>query len=399
MAVIFGALGCAGENRPPAGLEVRDSAGVEIATIRLSPTDVPRWQVSERPDVAIATNPDSARGPVIGVVGPVRWLSDGRVLIADLSANTLYLYDAAGAFLRSFGRSGRGPGEFGSIITVSVSPFDSIYVDERGRTSVLHPTVGFVRLVVQPEANPEAWAHQVWSFGADRLVALRLAIGPLPTLTGDEVVPWRMLARLALSDGNGTPIAASPPFDGQYSALFGRGDGPAGFSNVPFVAIGPDEVVYGSGQAYSLTVLDSTFQITREIRWPANREPLTDAMVDSAKSQVHSAFPPGYPADRRELVVRQMFAKSVLPADRPAIGSTLIDDQRRIWVGRFEPFLPRAEPLASDQWFIHDRSGQPLGRLILPRGARLEAVRGARVLVVVTDSLDTQSVAAFRLTP
>lgn len=39
----------------------------------------------------------------------------GKVFIADLAENTIHVFDSNGSYLRNFGRSGRGPGEFQAI--------------------------------------------------------------------------------------------------------------------------------------------------------------------------------------------------------------------------------------------------------------------------------------------
>ena len=52
------------------------------------------------------------------------------------------MYDSTGEVLRAFGRQGEGPGEFISVSQVVVGPYDSLFVFETTKVSVLSPDAG-----------------------------------------------------------------------------------------------------------------------------------------------------------------------------------------------------------------------------------------------------------------
>ena len=91
-----------------------DSAGVEIITnSRRSLGDVPRLDAVEELRIG------SADGPVETQFASVRNVieaDDGTVWLYDVGNARISVFSADGAFLRSFGRRGSGPGEFGESI-------------------------------------------------------------------------------------------------------------------------------------------------------------------------------------------------------------------------------------------------------------------------------------------
>jgi hypothetical protein len=83
-------------------------------------------------------------------------------------------------------------------------------------------------------------------------------------------------------------------------------------------------------------------------------------------------------------------APELLPKVRPAVSRAVFGDAGELWLGRFEP--PVRGLAESYDWVVLDSAGTPQGRVLLPEGTRLEAVRGDEVLVSVRDSLDVQRV-------
>jgi hypothetical protein len=74
--------------------------------------------------------------------------SRGRYYVVPAAGlTTIAVYDSAGRFLRTIGRSGRGPGEYGFIINAEVVEGDSIFVLDANnhRLTVLSPSYSVVR--------------------------------------------------------------------------------------------------------------------------------------------------------------------------------------------------------------------------------------------------------------
>src|SRR5690606_16148584 len=95
------------------------------------------------------------------------------ILIADAIAHTVRVYDERGTFVRSVGRAGEGPGEYGWLTQIMPYTADSIVVmdNENSRVNVLDPQLEFVRRYRPQLRDTRAPAgmtsHRLVSFFAD----------------------------------------------------------------------------------------------------------------------------------------------------------------------------------------------------------------------------------------
>ncbi len=62
----------------------------------------------------------------------------GRILVTEVRMPQIFVFDMAGAFLRTVGRGGEGPGEYFFIYHVNVGPRYIHVFDDRGRTLLDH---------------------------------------------------------------------------------------------------------------------------------------------------------------------------------------------------------------------------------------------------------------------
>ena len=65
-----------------------------------------------------------------------KFASDGRLYVADLKNDRIQVFDATGKFLRSWGKTGDGPGEFKSPAGFGIDKHDNVYVTEIGNDRV-----------------------------------------------------------------------------------------------------------------------------------------------------------------------------------------------------------------------------------------------------------------------
>ncbi|MBC7897155.1 MAG: 6-bladed beta-propeller [Cytophagaceae bacterium] len=386
------ALLCACAAEPPATKDLTttvDSAGVRITTIAMAPGDVPRWTVDSVPALTLES-PDSTGFVYISAA---RWLGDGRLLVADARQLGIYIYDASGNHQRTLGRKGEGPGEFRNIMTVSVV-HDTIGVWDLGerRFSVFTADSGFLRLLPTPTASSAYHvAREVWLVRGDHALTYWLRaplLDPIPQ--GVRIRRWQHDADLMLSDGNGAVTGQSPTFKGIYSGQGQRGDARQAFSNAPFVAAAAGRIAYGSGETFEAHLTNGSLVPERAVRWPMANEPLTEAEVTRTREALRLSMPPGAPPTRMEEALSTIVAPELLPKVRPPVSRAVFGDAGELWLGRFEP--PVRGLAESYDWVVLDALGTPRGRVVLPEGTRLEAVRGNELLVSVRDSLDVQRV-------
>lgn len=114
------------------------------------------WRVADEPLLSIGgAVSDAGGGDLFGVRGVVR-LSDGRIVVAD-QAPRVMVFAPDGSHLRTFGRRGEGPGEFGSIMWIQRLSNDTILVADlrnRRRLSYFTADGAFVRSISATSVPP-----------------------------------------------------------------------------------------------------------------------------------------------------------------------------------------------------------------------------------------------------
>lgn len=383
-AVVF--VGCTGgpESTSLTVTEV-DSAGVAIVTITGEVADLPEWHLAESPQFTV----DGSEPPFLARVGQVALLSDGRVVVSDAQADQIHLFGLEGEHIRLLGDQGDGPGEYQSVTKITVGAGDSLFVyDQRhGRLSVVHPEAGFVRAVSFRTAAGVRAPRRVLSVGANRLAVHGETIAPHGD---DQTFPHRRrtLAHISLAGGEGHKATESIAIQGRVTAVSEAREALAAFSNIPVLEAADGKLVYGSGVRYELSVRNSAFEHLREIRWVGWDRRIGEEDVEAVRIGIRQTYrelgAPEFAAVMEELLL----TATMLTEEQPAFNRVLMDDMGRIWVSEFRSrFLE-----ASLEWHILDASGHPIGRIALPFGSRLMAVRGSQVALLVSDELDVPSV-------
>lgn len=110
---------------------VRDSAGVTIVENH-APARAPGggWRLGPEPELAIGTL-DGSPAHTFSAPRP-HFLSDGRILVAELAQNELRYFSADGEHLRTVGGAGDGPGEFARLSRIVVLDGDTVLAFDGG---------------------------------------------------------------------------------------------------------------------------------------------------------------------------------------------------------------------------------------------------------------------------
>lgn len=381
-------------------MQAIDSAGVRIVSITAAPSSVAEWRLSPT-SLLTLTGAETGDSSAFANVGPVRLLSDGRIVVTDMAAHRLVVFDASGRYLRSLGREGSGPGEFRYVTSLTTLPGDSLatFDGRLRRLSIWHPDRGFVRAMSIGGGSDESWPDDAWLWRDSLIVVRQLSITPLESVgPGSGVRRWPMRARLTLHDVSGRLLETSPEFEAMYSGLHATGDTRLPFSNRPFTALASDRVYFGSGSRFTLSYLDANFDWIGDLRWPRQHEALTPEEVRQVRAEAEALAATRMPLERARARLATSFAPEILPKERPSIGRVLLALDGNLWIERFEAVrLGSALQKAGDRWTVLASDGRPLARLALPANSRLEAVLESRAVLVLRDSLDLQTVAVREL--
>jgi YD repeat-containing protein len=396
--LLLSLLACAGDGEVVDGIQVvtADSAGVAIVTISGDVSALPEWTLAAQPVAVIGDEP-----PLLGRVGEVALLADGRILVEDEQAAELHSFDPSGAHVRRVGGRGQGPGEFQNLTELSLAPGDTAYTYDRRqyRISAFDSDGNLIRTldVGRERAGPSSLVLDAWALDSEHFVLHSNGPGSTPPADGAAHRDQRDAVLHSLSaDG----VERRPPirFTGGYSIRSSFGDATAPFANRPFVDVSAGRILSGSGLSYELVIRDADLEPRRIVRWSGWEQALTQTMVSSLRDSVSAGFEQARVANPDidfSRLLEDLFRPDLLPELLPAVGAAVLDDDGRVWVARF--FLNADLWKQEDVWHVLDSEGVPLARVPLVPSSRLAAVRGDRIALIVRDSLDVEQVQVFRL--
>src|SRR5688572_3370933 len=197
------AVACDRSPSPTVTTVARDSAGVHVVDVLVEPESLPQWSLESAP-VREMNGEETGDETAFAFIGPVRFLSDGGLVVADVASSRLLIYDGNGHFLRLLGRRGDGPGEFRRLESITVGSGDTLATFDPSlrRLSFWHPDAGFLRTVsLADDGSLESFPTDAWPW-RDSLVVLQLSVTPREAVAaGSGVRRWPMRAHLTLRDG------------------------------------------------------------------------------------------------------------------------------------------------------------------------------------------------------
>lgn len=308
-------------------------------------------------------NPEHELDPTGPFHSAVR-TSDGRFVV--VSNHDLKLYAPDGQYLRSIGRQGQGPGEFGQVRSVCVTAGDTIIAIHYSapRVSVFDPQGEHVRTFAVDAGYVEG--SDCFDDGSV-LIHTNVRANPESTLAPESAAVLDLETALRRVASDGTDLGA-------------LGDFPGGTHNLYFQTIANTvpygEALYvGDGRAPELFVYANDGTLTRIIRWSEAGTPVTPEMVDE---QIRGTIPSNTPASE----VQERLARGRRrphPATVPVYFQIMVDDARRIWVQDHPANAEVPWP-----WTVFDPDGRALGRVYLPE---IEGARGTDIRSVGRDTV------------
>lgn len=395
-----------------------DGGGIEVVRETVGDTTVVRtvsgsvWGEPRRmvPEISIGEldgEPEYLFGQIRSIgVGP-----DGTIYVLDPQGPDVRAYDAQGAYVRTMGRRGEGPGELSSPGALTVLT--------DGRVLVRDPGNARIQVFAADGAAAGTWpvvrggfstSSPLWWDRADN-VYVQVLLDPEADI-GD----WEMGLAMIGPDGTALDTLATP--DGDYEPPFlearvsGRGGISVSRSGVPFSpterwALHPDGYfVHGLSTDYRFTLLKRGGPVRVE--------------------RVHDPVPvaPAEADHRRERITRSMRRMNPdwqwngpdIPDHKPPFTQILVGRDGRIWVRLHQPGIeeddpdydPREEGSLPTRWTeptVYDvfaDDGTYLGQVEAPDDLSVfpaPVMDGDRVWAVTRDDLDVQRVVRYRLEP
>lgn len=372
--------GDAGPATAPATVTTTDSAGIAIVTNTAARWGADEgWRVADTPLLSLG-DAESSSNEAFDQIGHVAQLDDGRIIVLDQRARVLSYFGGDGAFLRTFGSAGEGPGEFNGFELLAIRS-DTLWIaDERQRRiTPVHGDGDLGEVVTVDVENMRngvvgALPDGSWIAAADLLFS-----GPPPEMNG----LMRFEAAYLRGDLRGSAVDTILRTPGNEAIVRSTSAtveimGPLLHRSVSH-AIWNGRLAQSSQERAEVGVYDPDGGLVQLIRLPAE-----DLLVDDeayralAEARIASVPEPARPG------MRVVFEEMPRPEQRAPFTTFLADSEGYLWV---RDFAYEGEPR---DWQVLDAEGALLGSVRFPEGFRPTQILGDRVAGVFTDEFDVE---------
>lgn len=384
--VVLGAVGCADpspEGSDSGDLAVRTDTTDGVVRVHNEGTP-PAWELRLETEIGEIGGTDAASPAEFGRVVSVALAPDGRILVADQQADEIRVFAPDGDHLESWGRSGEGPGEFGSLYSLGWTG-DTL--------AVLDPGVGRIGLF-DPDGR---WLGQHGYPGgmSGPSSLIRLYAG------GDgEVYAFRLEAvegelerrfqRITAGGAEGSLPWLEGPDGPPSSVTCPRPDDAISFFDVPFAprwiqtpAPGDRMAAAWTGE-YRVRFLTADGDTARTVSRDHDPAPVAGEAWEQALTD-YREFREEWPGVQCDPEMPDR------PERKPPIQSLHFDAAARLWVETRSP--------SSLRWDVFDPEGRLVGSAPAPE--RVEEVAPfigeERMALVARDSLGVERVRVYAI--
>lgn len=399
------ALGC-GESDAPPGPRAQDTDSAGISIVTSPPVDAVYARLAEQPALTVG-EADGAEEFLFGRIASVARDGEGNLVVADGRAGEIRVFDALGRHVRTFGRRGEGPGEFGVLggawpatdggvaavdrRTGRVTRFDAEgALIGTARFSGVGETAG---LEAMGMAGPEVVVSRMTDLGMppDDEAAMQDLHETLkdegePVLFLRHGVDGGLIDTLARRRGRRS-VSSMTEEGGMAMVQVLR----VPFSRQPSAAGSTGEIAITGGGEYEV-VLFGEDGVPRRIVRLGEAPPLrTDAHLDAF---VRNSGNPFLTDDASIRAMVEMYQGLPLPERLPGYTGLLFADTGELWARRYR--LPGGE---STHWDVFGANGHHLGRVEVPTSFRIQEVSRGQVVGIATDELGVERVEVRDLDP
>ena len=392
---------CGGDLRDdapaPAEATVRDSAGIRI--VENANGSLPRWTLAAEPLLSIGAL-DGAEAETLYQVNDIERLADGSWLISNGGTEEVRVFDASGAYLRTMGRRGEGPGEFVSLSRIFVLEGDSVAAyDSRQRRITVFDPAGEVardfRFEPLPDGNVTPFGHLASGEWGVRRSGGSYSTGGTGRGRAERANEWHAVAASA----DASPEVFAELLD--QASWVVQSDN---FVSVRFIPFAPSNGMEAAGDRFVGGVTEHA-----ELRlWDANGveverwrileplRPVTDedwnGVRERERAQVEAddqSLPDGW-LDAAE----QFWTQVERPEAWPAWSQVRPSRDGEVWLSDY--ILQVEEPW---RWRVFDASGTLVREVETPGGFRVHWIGDGLVAGVEEDEFEVEYLRVYEVVP
>ena len=339
------------------------------------------WRIEEEPLLDLAETGSGDMHNFFRVRDMLR--AGDRLVVADGISQQVRIYDSAGRFVRAFGGSGEGPGEFRFLWTIVLTNSGTLLgVDFSGMGAEFDVTAGLVATFRMPSgANPVRHnlpSDIVWGLDTDFTVrdeglrqGLQRSRAYHPSAVREPDVR-RNSRRCSGNEYAFVPEGDLIPLMPRETHVLPAGDG---------------RVLVGTAEALEYSILDGRTGETRHIAR------ILGVSLAVSKEQVDRELRTRLGPNPRPRI-RGLLESLPEPEERPAYQRMIVDAEGNVWAGEFLGLARRDEV---QEWYVWDASGVWLGKVETPARFELMRMGADEVFGVRRDMNDVEHPQVLRL--
>lgn len=407
MALPLAACGESGTTPRPTA-NVTDSAGVRLVTS--DPDDAVYAELAEAPALSVGLL-DGPPELLFGRIATVARDEDGNLVVADGQANEIRIFDPRGAWLRTLGGEGEGPGEFerlggawpvagGGIVAIDSNLERVTRFDPDGATA---GTATFAGQLMDETGFTEI---DVIGLGGPTTLLSKATLTRIPSLSSQRGTMQTVMEEMFSGEApisyvrhrfDGILVDSLAPGRDEATSLSMSGSGRGWEMSIRFVPFSPQSAATGSahgvvvtgGVHYEISVFDPEGALRVRARLTEAPPALTDEYL-----RAHATSSGTRERDEAEIRASiEGYRAMPLPESLPGYTDVVIADTGEIWARRYG-----VRGAAMVRWDVFAADGGYLGRVVVPGSFRIEEVGLGQVLGVATDDLGVERAQIRELT-
>ncbi len=372
--------------RIPPSWSTKDTAGLVVVENHQPETPPPGlWSVSESPNL------DLEEGNLAGPLHKVQkagTLSDGRIILADGSLQSLRVFSVDGKELFTIGREGEGPGEFEGVVDLQVLPEDTVLAFDflQRRISVFDPCGKLAQSVLLGGNMRPAYVGRL----PDGTHLILQGTSTVEMTQGVEVGIRTDSSHLIRLATNGEVLDTIGNFP-SAEVLVRKSPAGAIIGLAPFARRGHwarlgGGFVFGFSDEFEFSFFSEDFRLSRLVR-----RHLEPREISRAEKRAYRNHEQGRLAGQ---ATRALSEDLEFPRSHPAFLQILTDRRNHLWVRG----VGKAPALAGKVlWSVFDANGRWLTDVGLPENLRVWEIGEDYVLGLWRNELGLEAVRRYSL--
>lgn len=330
---------------------------------------------------------------LIGRIQDIAVDSSGRVFVADIQNQSIYVFEPDGGFITQLGREGKGPGEFGTIKSLQLRK-NRLYVYEPDQYEISVFTLDNLtnestiflaenRGDYQGLGRSFPWINNLFVRNNHTYLAGFIIHPSSLNLKPWQNVDYKILFYLLDETGR---ISSTKLFDVNQpqTVVGGLVDNIKVFFGSPMISLSSQNNIYVSDESdFLIKIYDPNGIYLRAFYYPHPKIPLTQESIKNG-GIANTHFRPDFLLKNIEAIV--------LPQYWPVIADMKIDDQNRLWIAT------TVEDMSIYEWWVLEETGELITKFEWPRDEPIEVAKNDYLYVrVIEESTGLQTIVKYQV--